>query len=179
MRIADVRADSHVRAFFRVQACGVEAALNPLLQFVLRERWAFLRTHFAACWKCATNDDIDGFAGFFVRAKLLPACTKLISCSQRAVELARVVRNPGNSDEDTKIFTVCLPVISTIAQEYSPQGDLTAGPPARAARISHLKESVCPVHRLLSNCSMAWRRDSTFNRCFRFAPLEFCTCTSA
>jgi hypothetical protein len=86
-----------------------------------------------------------------------------------------------------KIFTVCLqtlgtlrlPAISTFAQEYSPQGDSTAGTPARAARISYLKGSVSPVHRLLSNCSMTWRRDSTFKRCFRFAPLEFCTCISA
>lgn len=46
-----------------------------------------------------------------------------------------------------KIFTVCLqtlgilclPAISTFAQEYSPQGDSTAGTPARAARISYLK----------------------------------------
>jgi len=56
-----------------------------------------------------------------------------------------------------KIFSVCLqtlgilclPAISAFAQEYSPQGDLTADPPARAARrISYLKGSVSPVHRL-------------------------------
>jgi hypothetical protein len=49
-----------------------------------------------------------------------------------------------------KTFTVCLqtlgilclPAISTFAQEYSPQGDLTAGPPPGAARISYLKGSV-------------------------------------
>src|ERR1700730_9860321 len=49
-----------------------------------------------------------------------------------------------------KIFTVCLqtlgilclPAISPFAQEYSPQGALTAGKPARAARISYLKGSV-------------------------------------
>src|ERR1700722_1340593 len=99
----------------------------------------------------------------------------------------RVVRNPGNSDEDTKdIYSMSRnsrdlvsPAISTFAQEYSPQGDLTADPPARAGRISYLKGSVSPLQRLLCNCSMAWRRDSSFKRCFRFAPLEFCTCISA
>jgi hypothetical protein len=77
-----------------VQACGVEAALNPLLQFVLREMGVFANA-LCGVLEGATNDDIDGFAGFFVRAKLLPACTKLISCSQRAFQAMLQIRAFG------------------------------------------------------------------------------------